>query len=80
MFKQDEIINDFYSSAVKSKVNAAKTTRFATFPDFLLIQAKKFEFSADWTPIKLDIALQVPDQIDLNHLRGTGLKPGEKEL
>ena len=59
LFTQQEVIADFYSSAVKRNVNAWKTTGFSTFPDYLLIQVKKFEFAPDWSPIKLDIALQV---------------------
>jgi len=80
LFLQNELVSDFYSSATKSRVNAIKSTRLSTFPDFLLIQAKKFEHAADWSPIKLDISLQVPDVLDIKELRGTGLKPNEKEL
>ena len=79
-FLQDEVVSDFYSSATKSRVNALKSTRLSTFPDFLLIQAKKFEHAADWSPIKLDISLQVPDVLDISALRGSGLKSSEKEL
>lgn len=58
-FVQEEIISGFYSSAVKASVDAVKTTGFGTLPDYLVIQVKKFEHAADWTPIKLDISLQV---------------------
>lgn len=34
----------------------------------------------DWTPIKLDVAVDIPDTIDLSGLRGQGLRPGEKAL
>lgn len=80
LFMQSELVSDFYSSATKSRVNAIKSTRLATFPDFLLLQAKKFEHAADWSPIKLDISLQVPDVLDIKEMRGTGLKPHEQEL
>ena len=80
MLTRDDEVTDFYSSATKSKGIALKSTRLATFPDFMLIQAKKFEFAADWTPIKLDVSLQVPDVLDLTELRGTGKKPNEQEL
>ncbi len=80
LFMQNEEIDNFYSSAVKSQVTALKSTRLATLPEFLLIQAKKFEFAPDWSPIKLNVSLQVPDELDINELRGTGLRPGEVEL
>ena len=34
----------------------------------------------DWVPFKLDYSVDVPDRLDINRLRGTGLQPGEKEL
>lgn len=34
----------------------------------------------DWTPIKLDVAVDMPDTIDLSGLRGQGLRPGEEAL
>jgi ubiquitin carboxyl-terminal hydrolase 5/13 len=80
LFAQEETINDFYSSAVKSKVNAIKTTRLATFPDYLLVQAKKFELAPDWTPIKLDVSLQVPDVINLSRFGSNPRKENEIEL
>lgn len=30
-----------------------RTTRFASFPDHLVIQIKKFTFGLDWVPKKL---------------------------
>ncbi len=77
---QQEIISDFYSSAARSHVNAIKTTGFGTFPQYLLIQAKKFEHAADWSPIKLDVSLQVPETLDIASLRSGGLRQGEVEL
>lgn len=52
----------------------------ATFPDYLLIQLKKFTLREDWVPIKLDVAVQMPDVLDLSSLRATGPQPDEEEL
>lgn len=52
----------------------------ATFPDFLVIQLKKFTLREDWVPIKLDVAMDMPDVIDLAPLRGFGQKPDEELL
>lgn len=41
---------------------------------------KKFTVKEDWTPIKLDVAVEMPDSVDLNFLRGSGLQPGEELL
>lgn len=57
-----------------------RTTRLASFPDYLLIHLKKFTIKEDWTPIKLDVAVEMPDTVDLNFLRGSGLQPDEELL
>uniref|UniRef100_UPI003AAB5D15 ubiquitin carboxyl-terminal hydrolase 5 isoform X4 n=1 Tax=Centroberyx gerrardi TaxID=166262 RepID=UPI003AAB5D15 len=77
---EPEILTDFWSSAVQAKTTATKTTRFASFPDHLVIQIKKFTFGLDWVPKKLDVSIDVPDTLDLSALRGTGQQPGEELL
>ncbi|XP_054477564.1 ubiquitin carboxyl-terminal hydrolase 5 [Anoplopoma fimbria] len=77
---EPEILTDFWSSAVQSKTTATKTTRFASFPDHLVIQIKKFTFGLDWVPKKLDVSIDVPDTLDLSALRATGQQPGEELL
>lgn len=77
---QTEVIEQFYSTAINDKTTARKTTRLATFPDYLLIQLKKFTLREDWVPIKLDVAVEMPDVLDLNILRANGPQPGEETL
>lgn len=106
-----------------------RTSRFASFPEYLIVQIKKFTFGVDWVPKKLgnlswclftgflpkfialkipsrghhlttdgdtfsvrvllftqvciycaDLAIDVPDFLDLSRLRATGLQAGEEEL
>lgn len=52
----------------------------ASFPDYLLLHLKKFTMREDWTPIKLDVAVDMPDAVELSGLRGYGLQPGEEPL
>ncbi|XP_008209827.1 ubiquitin carboxyl-terminal hydrolase 5 isoform X2 [Nasonia vitripennis] len=79
-FAKTEIVEQFYSSALNDKTTATKTTRLASFPDYLLLHLKKFTVKEDWTPIKLDVAVEMPDLLDLNFLRGNGLQPTEELL
>lgn len=51
-----------------------------TFPDYLIIHMKKFAYDETFTPKKLDVFLDVPNILDLEYLRATGLQPGEKLL
>eukprot|EP00898_Chlorokybus_atmophyticus_P002300 jgi/Chlat1/3070/Chrsp21S03316 len=75
-----ELVEDFYSTAVKGKTTAVKTTRLATFPDYLMLHLRKFRLDKGWVPTKLDVFVDVPDEIDLSPLRGRGLQPGEELL
>lgn len=79
-FAAPEIVDDFYSSALKAKSVAQKTTRFATFPNYLMVQMEKFTLADDWTPKKLDVSVDILDELDLTHLRATGLQSNEEEL
>lgn len=79
-FAKADVVDDFYSTALQRKSIVKKTTRFSTFPNYLLIHMRKFTIGEDWAPKKLDIAFDVDDVIDINELRGTGLQPGEEEL
>lgn len=57
-----------------------RTTRLATFPDYLVIQLKKFTLREDWVPIKLDVAVEMPDVLDLSALKAKGPQPDEEPL
>ncbi|KAF5392582.1 hypothetical protein D9757_002232 [Collybiopsis confluens] len=63
-------------------VKAVKQNLFASFPQVLVVHAKKFEL-VNWVPAKLDIPLILPENDELKfgegHL-GKGLKAGEEEL
>jgi len=69
----------FFSPVSKTKGIALKTTRFASFPEVLVLHMRKFDFDG-WIPKKLDVNVDVPDNLEIEHLRGKGLQPGEKEL
>ncbi|KAF7327777.1 Ubiquitin carboxyl-terminal hydrolase [Mycena kentingensis (nom. inval.)] len=73
---------DYNCPACTKSVHAVKQTKFATFPEVLVVHAKKFQL-VNWVPTKLDIPLILPEGDVLNftaeHL-GTGLQPGENEL
>merc|ERR1712176_569501 len=80
MFSAAEVIQDFLSPATNQKGTASKTTGLKSFPNYLMLQARRFTLTANWQPKKLDVLLEVPDVLDLEHLRSSGLQPGETEL
>ncbi|XP_011293017.1 ubiquitin carboxyl-terminal hydrolase 5 [Musca domestica] len=79
-FFADEIIDQFYSTAIKDKTTARKTARLVNMPDFLMMHLRKFTLSDDWVPKKLDVAVQMPDELDLSNWRATGKQANEEEL
>uniref|UniRef100_A0A8C8DKQ4 Ubiquitin carboxyl-terminal hydrolase n=1 Tax=Oryzias sinensis TaxID=183150 RepID=A0A8C8DKQ4_9TELE len=79
-FTEPENVPDFWSSALQAKSAGVKTSRFASFPEYMIVQIKKFTFGVDWVPKKLDLTIDVPDFLDLSRLRATGLQADEEEL
>lgn len=79
-FAEIETVEQFFSSAINDTTFAKKSTRLATMPDYLVLHLKKFTIREDWTEVKLDVAIDIPDVLDLTTLRGKGLAPGEIEL
>ncbi|KAJ7600732.1 hypothetical protein C8J56DRAFT_911137 [Mycena floridula] len=72
-----------YSCPSCSKpVNALKGTKFASFPEILVVHAKKFQL-VNWVPSKLDIPLILPEgnilEFTAKHF-GSGLQEGETAL
>lgn len=76
-FMQDDVIEDFWSPALERKTTAKKRTRFTTFPEYLIIQLKKFMVGNDWIPKKLDVSVDMPDTLNLEKFRGKGLQDNE---
>lgn len=63
------------------KVSAVRLLRFSTFPDILVLHAKKFQLK-NWVPTKLDIPIILPegDELVLDAFLGHGLQPDEEQL
>ncbi|KAL1937656.1 hypothetical protein VTO73DRAFT_12931 [Trametes versicolor] len=72
---------EYQCPGCQKKVIATKRTRFATFPEVLVVHAKKFQL-VNWVPAKLDIPVILPDsdELQLDEYLGRGLQPGETEL
>ncbi|KAG2682055.1 hypothetical protein I3760_11G172800 [Carya illinoinensis] len=79
-FSAPEEIHEFYSTALKAKTMAVKTAGLTSFPDYLVLHMRKFVMEAGWVPKKLDVYIDVPDIIDISHMRSKGLQPGEELL
>lgn len=45
-----------------------------------MLHLKKFTLREDWVPIKLDVSVEMPEELDISHLRGHGPQEGENIL
>lgn len=80
-FAGAEEIQNFYSSAIRARTTALKSSRLATFPDVLVLHMRRFVLSSgSWVAKKLDVFVDVPDEIDITSLQGSRLQPGEELL
>ena len=67
-------------SSCGSKDGFIKQSLFKTFPRTLAVNARRFEL-INWVPTKLDIPVQVSDEVfDMTSYMSKGLQPGEEEL
>ncbi|KAL3111566.1 hypothetical protein niasHT_012539 [Heterodera trifolii] len=77
----EEIIDDYLSPVLKRKGRATEQQRMGTFPDFLLLQLRRFTFDGVRGMHKLDVDVHIPDELDMCAFFSTGeLQPGEKSL
>ncbi|KAL5548080.1 hypothetical protein UlMin_003311 [Ulmus minor] len=79
-FSSPEEIHGFYSTALKAKTTAIKSAGLTSFPDYLVLHMRKFVMEEGWVPKKLDVYIDVPDIIDISHMRSKGIQPGEELL
>jgi ubiquitin carboxyl-terminal hydrolase 5/13 len=79
-FAAPEVVTDFLSSATLSKGTAQKRSRLRSFPKYLMVHLRKYYLAEDWTPKKLDVSVPVPEKLDLEALRGSGMADGEEAL
>lgn len=64
----------FKSTFFKIVIFFRRTSRFASFPEYLVLQIKKFTFGVDWVPKKLgNCLLPFTDKWDFKCLWNTGL-------
>lgn len=76
-FFHTEDIEQFFSSAINGITTAKKTTRLASMPDYMMLHLKKFTLREDWVPVKLDVSIDMPTELDLSSMRSNGVQPEE---
>lgn len=57
--------------------SATEETKFTNFPRYIIAQIQRYELGPDWTPRKLEVNIDVPDEIDFGSLKSSGPQDGE---
>ncbi|CAA7032006.1 unnamed protein product [Microthlaspi erraticum] len=78
-FTSSEKFIDYYCTALKQKITLIiKKVRLTSFPEYLVLHMQKFVREAGGgSPEKLDVYIDVPDVIDISHMRSKELQPEE---
>lgn len=74
----DTTLDDYRWPHLQNQIHSAtQQNRLTNFPRYLLVQMQRYTLGADWTPQKLEVNLDIPEEIDLTALKATGPQPGE---
>jgi len=58
---------------------ASSQNGLANFPKYLFVQLLRYELGPNWIPVKIEVNVDVPEHVDLNFLRMTGV-PNKDEM
>lgn len=71
-------LEDFRWSHLGDVVHpGTQTTRFVNFPRYLWVQVQRYRLGPDWQPFKLEINLDIAEEIDLSAFKFDGPQEGE---
>lgn len=57
--------------------SAKQSIRFANFPRYLIVQLQRYKMGNDWVPVKLEVNIDISEQIDLSTFKFDGIKDDE---
>ena len=57
--------------------SATQTLRLENFPRYFIVQLQRYKLDTNWTPIKLEVNVEVPEELDLTKYKSSGPKEGE---
>ncbi|KAJ1407012.1 hypothetical protein B484DRAFT_456680 [Ochromonadaceae sp. CCMP2298] len=71
---------DMYSTSAGRVVPCTKSTRFSTFPRYMMVKVARYFAGPNWVQQKITARIDVPDVLDLSAYRGGGRQPNEAEM
>ena len=73
-------VSDWLSPVTNERGNAIKSNRLQTFPKYLFVELSRYYVNDKWVPEKHDVEIPVPEQINIQNLRGKGKQENEEEM
>lgn len=74
----EAIIDDYRWPHLGNSIHTAvEKTRFKNFPKYLWVQIQRYTLGADWQPVKLEVNLDIPEELDLTEYKAKGPQEGE---
>ena len=78
-WSSDTTVDDYRWPHLQNAVHPAiQKTKMKNFPRYLWVQMQRYKLGPDWQPIKLEVNLDIPEEIDLNNLKASGPQDGEE--
>mmetsp|Transcript_25074 Transcript_25074/g.34446 ORF Transcript_25074/g.34446 Transcript_25074/m.34446 type:complete len:433 (-) Transcript_25074:169-1467(-) len=71
---------DLFNPTLQQIVPCLKTTRFKTFPRYLMVKLGRYYAGPNWVQVKINAKVEVPELLDLSAFRATSAEVGEVEM
>lgn len=78
-FNTTEEIDHFKCDSCGQTTKSLKTTGFLTYPEHLIVNVQRIKLE-NWVPVKLEVPVVIPEQIDLAPYKAHGFEDGEVEV
>lgn len=74
----DITVGDYRWSHLNNLIASATCqTRFANFPRYLIVHIQRYALGTDWVPRKLEVNLDIPEEVDFSFVKFKGPQDGE---
>lgn len=78
-FTKPEIIEDYQCDVCGQKTIAQKQVGFRTYPKYLFTSLQRIQLE-NWAPVKVEVPVDIPYEVNLSSYRSPGFEDGEKEI
>ena len=70
-------VDDYRWNHLNSVSKASSKLSFVNFPRYIIIQMQRYEIGEDWQPKKIEVKIDMPEEISLEKFKAKGPQDGE---